>query len=239
MPAGAAAGPRPRPSGSTRRAALKSSRLPLRRRFRPREGERPQQRQPRSRSESYPSGASWVGALDMSGNAMEWVSDWLATDYCASSPATDPTGPATGEKKVEKGGWWGSNEFRGSGPPTATTRTRRPTATSTSASGWPPSEPDRGGDGRRRVLDGAGQPAPRRSRARRSPVRPAGTTRPRVCFLATASGDRRSTSPTSTRPSPGRPRPPTCRCSCEPRSTSTRSCSNRTSSTSAAATPRT
>jgi formylglycine-generating enzyme required for sulfatase activity len=60
---------------------------------------------------SYPSGASWVGALDMSGNAMEWVSDWLATDYYATSPATDPTGPATGEKKVEKGGWWGSNEF--------------------------------------------------------------------------------------------------------------------------------
>jgi formylglycine-generating enzyme required for sulfatase activity len=60
---------------------------------------------------SYPAGASWVGALDMSGNAMEWVSDWLAADYYATSPATDPTGPATGEKKVEKGGWWGSNEF--------------------------------------------------------------------------------------------------------------------------------
>ena len=60
---------------------------------------------------SYPAGASWVGALDLSGNAMEWVSDWLGTDYYATSPATDPTGPATGEKKVEKGGWWGSNEF--------------------------------------------------------------------------------------------------------------------------------
>jgi formylglycine-generating enzyme required for sulfatase activity len=60
---------------------------------------------------SYPAGASWVGALDMSGNAMEWVSDWLGTDYYATSPASDPTGPATGEKKVEKGGWWGSNEF--------------------------------------------------------------------------------------------------------------------------------
>jgi formylglycine-generating enzyme required for sulfatase activity len=60
---------------------------------------------------SYPAGASWVGALDMSGNAMEWVSDWLGVDYYATSPATDPTGPATGEQKVEKGGWWGSNEF--------------------------------------------------------------------------------------------------------------------------------
>ncbi len=60
---------------------------------------------------SYPAGASWVGAQDMAGNAMEWVSDWLGTDYYATSPGTDPTGPATGTRKVEKGGWWGSNEF--------------------------------------------------------------------------------------------------------------------------------
>ena len=60
---------------------------------------------------SYPTGASWVGANDMAGNAMEWVADWLAVDYYATSPKTDPTGPATGTIKVEKGGWWGSNEF--------------------------------------------------------------------------------------------------------------------------------
>jgi formylglycine-generating enzyme required for sulfatase activity len=60
---------------------------------------------------SYPTGVSWVGANDMAGNAMEWVSDWLGVDYYATSPATDPTGPATGTTKVEKGGWWGSNEF--------------------------------------------------------------------------------------------------------------------------------
>ena len=60
---------------------------------------------------SYPTGASWVGALDLSGNAMEWVADWLDPAYYATSPAVDPTGPATGTKKVEKGGWWGSNEF--------------------------------------------------------------------------------------------------------------------------------
>jgi formylglycine-generating enzyme required for sulfatase activity len=58
---------------------------------------------------SFPTGASWVGALDMSGNAMEWVADWLAPH--ADGAVTDPTGPATGKKKVEKGGWWGSNEF--------------------------------------------------------------------------------------------------------------------------------
>ena len=58
---------------------------------------------------SLPDGASWVGALDMSGNAMEWTSDWLSPH--AAGAVTDPTGPATGEVKVEKGGWWGSNEF--------------------------------------------------------------------------------------------------------------------------------
>jgi formylglycine-generating enzyme required for sulfatase activity len=47
----------------------------------------------------------------MAGNAMEWVADWLAIDYYAQSPADDPTGPASGRVKVEKGGWWGSNPF--------------------------------------------------------------------------------------------------------------------------------
>jgi formylglycine-generating enzyme required for sulfatase activity len=60
---------------------------------------------------SYPTGASWVGAQDMAGNAMEWVADWLDTGYYATSPTDDPGGPATGQVKVEKGGWWGSNPF--------------------------------------------------------------------------------------------------------------------------------
>jgi formylglycine-generating enzyme required for sulfatase activity len=59
----------------------------------------------------FPSGASWVGANDMAGNAMEWVSDWLAPYDASAGPVTDPTGPSAGEKKVEKGGWWGSNPF--------------------------------------------------------------------------------------------------------------------------------
>jgi formylglycine-generating enzyme required for sulfatase activity len=54
---------------------------------------------------SYPTGVSWVGAHDMSGNVMEWVQDWLG-DYTAD-PAYDPSGPAAGTVKVEKGGWWG------------------------------------------------------------------------------------------------------------------------------------
>ncbi len=55
---------------------------------------------------SYLSGASWVGALDMAGNAMEWVQDWLGV-YAAGA-VTDPGGPASGKVKVEKGGWWGA-----------------------------------------------------------------------------------------------------------------------------------
>jgi len=60
---------------------------------------------------SYPDGVSWVGAYDMAGNAMEWVQDWLSSQYYKDSPKDDPTGPATGSKKVEKGGWWGSNAY--------------------------------------------------------------------------------------------------------------------------------
>ena len=61
---------------------------------------------------SFPRGASWVGALDMAGNVMEWVSDWLDVSYYhCSGPWVDPAGPSTGERKVEKGGWWGSNRF--------------------------------------------------------------------------------------------------------------------------------
>ncbi len=65
---------------------------------------------------TYPAGRSWVGALDLCGNAMEWVSDWLAPDgYAAyaSDPdgPTDPTGPTEGRRKVEKGGWWGADPY--------------------------------------------------------------------------------------------------------------------------------
>ena len=60
---------------------------------------------------SYPEGVSWVGAHDMSGNAMEWVQDWLDYDYYQQSEQYDPQGPETGYIKIEKGGWWGSNAF--------------------------------------------------------------------------------------------------------------------------------
>jgi formylglycine-generating enzyme required for sulfatase activity len=61
---------------------------------------------------SFPEGASWVGAHDMAGNAMEWVQDWLDVNYYKEeSNFVDPNGPSNGTIKVEKGGWWGSNLF--------------------------------------------------------------------------------------------------------------------------------
>jgi iron(II)-dependent oxidoreductase len=60
---------------------------------------------------SFPAGASWIGALDMSGNAMEWVGDWLDPDYYSLRVSVDPQGPESGRIKIEKGGWWGSNPY--------------------------------------------------------------------------------------------------------------------------------
>lgn len=60
---------------------------------------------------SYPDGVSWVGAHDMSGNAMEWVQDWMSYTYYTEEPQTNPQGPAGGSTKIEKGGWWGSNPY--------------------------------------------------------------------------------------------------------------------------------
>ncbi len=60
---------------------------------------------------SYPDGASWIGALDMAGNVMEWVSDWLDVKSHERTDAVDPQGPTSGRVKVEKGGWWGAPPF--------------------------------------------------------------------------------------------------------------------------------
>jgi formylglycine-generating enzyme required for sulfatase activity len=55
---------------------------------------------------SYPQGASPYGALDMAGNVWEWVADWYDSAYYASSPDSNPGGPASGEQRVLRGGSW-------------------------------------------------------------------------------------------------------------------------------------
>ncbi len=53
---------------------------------------------------SYPLGASPYNAMDMAGNVHEWINDWGQADYYSISPATNPSGPASGEWKIVRGG---------------------------------------------------------------------------------------------------------------------------------------
>jgi len=44
--------------------------------------------------------------FDMLGNVWEWVNDWYDQSYYQNGPPRDPTGPASGKKRVLRGGSW-------------------------------------------------------------------------------------------------------------------------------------
>jgi serine/threonine-protein kinase len=58
---------------------------------------------------SYESGKSFYGAYDMAGNVWEWVNDWYGP--YSSDSLSNPTGPASGDGRVLRGGAWYSDDL--------------------------------------------------------------------------------------------------------------------------------
>jgi len=50
--------------------------------------------------------ANRFGLHDMLGNVWEWVNDWDDQSYYQNSPSQDPSGPASGQIRVLRGGSW-------------------------------------------------------------------------------------------------------------------------------------
>jgi len=61
---------------------------------------------------SFPAGASGHGVLDLAGNVWEWTSDFYApyAETDANDPPKDPKGPATGDRRVLRGGDYNGSE---------------------------------------------------------------------------------------------------------------------------------
>ena len=60
---------------------------------------------------AYPDCVGPYGVLDLAGSVEEWCSDWYEESYGAGEPAENPKGPATGTRRVLRGGGWMSSSF--------------------------------------------------------------------------------------------------------------------------------
>lgn len=55
---------------------------------------------------SFPQGASVYGAQDLAGNVWEWTADWFDANYYKTMPTSNPSGSASGQLKILRGGAW-------------------------------------------------------------------------------------------------------------------------------------
>jgi formylglycine-generating enzyme required for sulfatase activity len=61
---------------------------------------------------SYPTDVSPYAVMDMAGNVSEWTTDWYSEDYYRQNYQwNNPTGPASGTRRVVRGGNWMSGGF--------------------------------------------------------------------------------------------------------------------------------
>jgi formylglycine-generating enzyme required for sulfatase activity len=58
-----------------------------------------------TRDVGYYAANPW-GFFDMHGNVWEWTADWYQAAYPTGNPVVDPTGPASGSRRVKRGGSW-------------------------------------------------------------------------------------------------------------------------------------
>jgi formylglycine-generating enzyme required for sulfatase activity len=67
---------------------------------------------PHSQGKTQPAGQKlpnrW-GLFDMHGNVWQWCNDWYSDSYYKECPKENPRGPASGKKRLLRGGAWDSN----------------------------------------------------------------------------------------------------------------------------------